>query len=249
MSDSGNITLEVSVPSIGNTFPSNNNYYSRQEGLRDLTRSSKLISDEVVGISKRVEETASQVNDERLEQATDRLKKAATIKIDDSNPEEAGEAIQNIEMAKKLLAHVRKDNQRALRRIDLEKVIEYNAGLKELMTATETQSFESLIITARRAIDNNSYDFEGHLNDLRQRNFDVLWRQDWFVIDRFNWLEKDSYLFPDANEHAQLVDLGRIALREDDIQKLRVIVSEMDSIRLKTGSDEEMLASVNIVRV
>jgi len=59
---------------------------------------------------------------------------------------------------------------------------------------TETSSFDSLVKTAQRAIDNNSNDFESHLDDLRGRNFMILWRQDWFVIDRFKWLAQDTYL-------------------------------------------------------
>ena len=73
---------------------------------------------------------------------------------------------------------------------------------------TEASSFDNLVKTAQRAIDNNSGDFESHLDDLRSRNFMILWRQDWFVIERFKWLAEDTYLFPDAREHAQLVAAG-----------------------------------------
>jgi molecular chaperone DnaK len=41
--DSGNIVLEISVPSIGGSFHSGRNFYSRQEGQIDYTKASKLI--------------------------------------------------------------------------------------------------------------------------------------------------------------------------------------------------------------
>lgn len=76
----------------------------------------------------------------------------------------------------------------------------------------------------------------------------ILWRQDWFIIDRFKWLAEDSYLFPDAREHAQLVALGTEALRANDMDKLRGVVAHLDSIRIGSTGEDEMLATVNIVR-
>jgi molecular chaperone DnaK len=81
--------------------------------------------------------------------------------------------------------------------------------VREHARPTEANAFDNLAKTAQRAIDNNSGDFEAHLDDLRSKNFMILWRQDWFVIDRFKWLSKDSYLFPDAREHAQLSNMGQ----------------------------------------
>jgi molecular chaperone DnaK len=76
----------------------------------------------------------------------------------------------------------------------------------------------------------------------------ILWRQDWFVIDRFKWLATDTYLFPDAHEHAQLANAGAQALKANDIDKLRNVVIHLDSIRIGSGSSDEMVAGANIVR-
>ena len=86
------------------------------------------------------------------------------------------------------------------------------------------------------------------MDELRGKNFIILWRQDWFVIDRFKWLANDTYLFPDAREHAQLVSLGAEALKANDINKLRAVVAQLDSIRIGPGGDDEMMAGANIVR-
>jgi hypothetical protein len=40
----------------------------------------------------------------------------------------------------------------------------------------------------------------GRTEDSPGRNLMILLRQDWFVIDRFNWLAQDVYLFPDQCE-------------------------------------------------
>jgi molecular chaperone DnaK len=76
----------------------------------------------------------------------------------------------------------------------------------------------------------------------------ILWRQDWFVIDRFKWLAQNAHFFPDRREHATLVTAGTEALKADDIDKLRAVVAQLDSIRVGSSGDDEMMASVNIVR-
>ena len=43
--DSGNIIMEVSVPSIRGSFHSGRNYYSRQEGQIDYSKASKLVQE------------------------------------------------------------------------------------------------------------------------------------------------------------------------------------------------------------
>ena len=101
--------------------------------------------------------------------------------------------------------------------------------------------------TAQRAIDNNSGDFESHLDELRGKNFMILWRQDWFVIDRFKWLSEDAFLFPDANEHAELCKIGRQALQANDIDKLRQVVAHLDSTRVGTAGEDDMVAGSNIL--
>ena len=120
--------------------------------------------------------------------------------------------------------------------------------MREHARPTEANAFDNLVKTAQRAVDNISGDFESHLDDLRGKNFLILWRQDWFVIDRFKWLAQDAYLFPDASQHTQLVATGVEALKANDIDKLRSIVVLLDSLRIGSSGDNEMMADANIVR-
>ena len=113
---------------------------------------------------------------------------------------------------------------------------------------TEATSFDNLVKTAQRALENNGSDFESHLDDLRSRNFMILWRQDWFVIDHFKRLAQASYLFSDAREHAQLAAVGTEAIKANDIDKLRAVVGQLISIQVGSAGDDDMMAGANIVR-
>ena len=247
--DSGNIILEVSVPSISGSFQSGRNFYSSQEGKLDYTSQAKNIQEQSEQTLQRLDEMASKVDDTRLEQAREKLESAGTIKSGEADPETAKQAMDNVQEAKRLLALTRKEHLKEIRQLELDKAVAFfDKVVRQHARPTEESSFDNLVKTAQRALENPSGDFESHLDDLRSRNFMILWRQDWFVIDRFKWLAQDTHLFPDSREHAQLVTVGAEALKANDIDKLRAVVVNLDSIRVGSAGDDDMMAGANIVR-
>jgi len=247
--DSGNIVLEVTVPSIGGSFRSGRNLYARQEGQIDYTDASKQVAEQSEQALQRLEDMASKIDDPRLDQARKKLNQAATLKSGETDPETAKQAMDDIQEARRLLAQTRKAHLKEIRQLDLDKAVEFfDKAVRRHAKPSEESAFDNLAKTAQRAIENSSSDFESHLDELRGKNFIILWRQDWFVIDRFKWLAEDSYLFPDTREHAKLVSMGMEALKANDIDKLRDVVAHLDSARIGTAGDDEMLAAANIVR-
>jgi molecular chaperone DnaK len=247
--DSGNIILEVSVPSISGSFESGRNLYSSQEGKVDYTNQAKNIHEQSDQTVQRLDEMASRVDDPRLEQAREKLQQASAIRSDETDPETAKQAMDNVQEAKRLMALVRKEHLKDIRQLELDRTVEvFNKAVRQYARPTEASSFDNLVKTAQRAIDNPSSDFESHLDELSGRNFMILWRQDWFVIDRFKWLAQHTYLFPDAREHAQLVAVGNEALKASDIDKLRATVAHLSSIRIGSVGVDEMTANANIIR-
>lgn len=249
MLDSGNIVLEVSVPSISGSFSSSRNFYSSQEGKLDYTKQARNIKEQSEHTLGRLEEMASKVDDPRLEQARQKLEQASSIRTGEADPETAKQAMDDVQEAKRLLALTREEHLKDIRQLELDRVVDFfDKAVRQHSRSTEASSFDNLVKTAQRAIDNNGNDFESHLDDLRGRNFMILWRQDWFVIERFKWLSEDAYLFPDAHEHAQLVAAGAGALKANDIDKLRAVVIHLDSIRIGSAGEDDMMVGTNILR-
>jgi molecular chaperone DnaK len=247
--DSGNIKMQVSVPSIGGLFNTGRNFYSPQDGQIDYTKASKLVEDQSEQAMARLDEMASKIDDPKLDQAREKLEQAESMKPGETDPETAKQAMENVQEAKRLLALARKEHLKEIRQLELDKAAGFfDSNVREHARPTEANAFDNLAKTAQRSIDNNSFDFESHLDELRSKNYFILWRQDWFVIDRFKLLAEYSYLFPDANEHAQLVVAGSEALKSNDIDKLRSAVIELDSIRIGSVGEDDMMASTNIIR-
>ena len=192
---------------------------------------------------------ATKIDDPRLNQAREKLEQASSLKAGESDPESAKQAMDNVQEARRLLAEARKAHLKEIRQLELDKAIEFfEKAVRQYARPTEESAFDNLAKTAQRSIDKSNSDFEAHLDDLRGKNFMVLWRQDWFVIDRFKWNAQDSFLFPDATEHARLVELGMEALKANDIDKLRDVVAHLGSIRISSAGADDLMAGANIVR-
>ncbi len=249
VTDSGNIVIEVLVPSIGGAFCSQRNFYSTQEGQIDYTQASKRIAEEAALMNQRLNEMTSKVRDHRLDKAKEKLENALKADVHGGDMESSKQAMDNIHDIKRLLANTRKDHIKTIRQMELDSnVAFFNEVVHAYARTSEAMAYQNLSATAQRSIDSNSADFESHLDEMRGKCFLILWRQDWFVIDRFKHRAAAAHLFPDAREHAQLVESGRQALMQNDIDGLREIVFQLDRSRIGHSADEDMLAASNILR-
>jgi molecular chaperone DnaK len=247
--DSGNIVLEVTVPSIGATFPGGRNFYSRQAGQIDYTSAAKQVHEDAESVRSRIEAVTAKVDNAKLDDALERLNQATALEKGESDPETTKQAMDRVLEAKKLLAEVRKEHLKEIRQLDLDRCVSFfEEHVRQYARPTEGNSFDNLVRTAQRSIDSNSTDFESHLAQLRGKNFEILWRQDWFVVDWFKRLAEEPHLFPDRRQHAELVAVGAEAVKADDMEKLRRVVYELDAVKIGSGAEDEMFATANIVR-
>lgn len=246
--DSGNIVLQVHVPAIEGSFNSGRNFYSRQEGQIDFGKAEDLIRGEAQSLSARLEQFAGRVPDQDLDPVRQRVAKAgAAARSDD--PEVAKHASETLQEAKRLLAKARQKHLRAIREIELEQVSEFfNGGLRALARPSEVEAFDAAARAAEAALPKLDGRFEEILETMRGRAFVVLWRQDDFVIARFEYFVESPHLFSDETQYAQLNRLGRHAVDRRDIEGLRRILGEMEEIRIGGGDEVELAMSSNIVR-
>jgi len=246
--DSGNLIMEVSIPAIGGSFGIRN-LYSCESAGRDYTADAKRTIDESDQVLERIEAISTQVDDTKLEKAKDKLSKAASLNPEEDDPEECKKAADDVLEAKQLLAQTRQEHLKEIRQMDLDHITAFiQEQILPLTKPVEASTYQNLLRTAQGSIDRNDSSFERYLDGLRSKNAEILWRQDWFVIDRFKEMVDEPYLFHDQQKYQSLVKLGQQAIHQDDIQKLRGILGELYGIRIGSVSEDEMLAVANIVR-
>ncbi len=247
--DSGNIIIEVSVPCIRGTFHSGKNFYSRQEGQLDYTAAAALVVEEGERTLNRVDEINEVVDNPKLEKARQKLESAVSLDPEEAETEKSQEAMENVLEARRLLAQVRKEHLKEIRQIDLDGVVSFfDKHIRQHARPSEASAFDNLAKTAQRSIDRNDKDFEHHLDEMKGKNFEILWRQDWFVIERFKWMVSSPHLFADKHRFAELAKIGTQLMRSDDIEKLRAVVAQLSMIQIGSGPDNEMFDVANIIR-
>ena len=150
MHDSGGIVLEVSVPSIGATFHSGRNYYSRQEGQFDFSADAERVKENGEEALRRLDEISEKIDDPKLEQARSKLERAAALDPDEPESERAQEAMAGVEEARRLLGEVRKTNLKDIRQIELNRTTAlFNDHLRELALPSEENDLDNLVRTAQ----------------------------------------------------------------------------------------------------
>lgn len=248
VSDSGNVTLDVTVPSVGGAFNSGQNLYSRQEGAIDYSDASQQVHEEAERQLSRLDNMSERVDDPQIDRAREKLDQALAASTQDGNPEQSKEAMDRVLEAKRLISKIREVNLKAIRQMELEGVVDFfDEYVRQHAKPSEETQFDNAVRSAKRAIELNDSSFENYLDDLRGKNWDILWRQDSFVVAKFQSLAKSPHLFHDQAQFRQLVAVGQRAAQDDDMQKLRDVVSMMGAIRIHLGGDDGMSEGANII--
>jgi len=247
--DSGCIILEVSVPCIGGTFQSGRNFYSWQAGQLDYTDASALVAEEGEKTLNRIDEISGIVDNPKLEQARRKLESAVSLDPQEAEIEKVQEAEQNIYKSREILHQVRKEHLKEIRQVELDGVVSFfDEYIRQYARPAEATAFDILTRTAKRSIERNDKDFEYHLGELKKRNFEILWRQDWFVVERFKSMAASPHLFADKHRFEELSKMGLQFLRSDDMDKLRQVVAQLYEIMIRSGAEDEMFEVTNIIR-
>ena len=251
VSDSVAIFMNVSVPSIGGAFESGRNFYSRQEALVDYSAAKEIILNDVEETGNRLSDISGVVSDPKLVEAKEKLAEVRAS-LDDGKqhtPEEAKQASDRILEAKRLMAEARKNNLAAVRSIELENLKSYfDEHLLDDARQSEITSIENLHKSSTRVISKPSGEFEALLEEMRTLIFGILWRQDWFVLDRYRKYKQSPYNFADPAKYSQLISRGDSALAANDLETVKEVVYMLSALKLGSSDEREMFSSSNIVR-
>jgi len=246
--DSGKMSISVTVPSVSGTFNPGHDFYSRQEGQRNFLNEGKIVHEDNERVLDRIEAFSNKVNDERLDDLREKLIETREMSLKEGDPESIKQAHENVLESKRILAKVRKDHLKEMRQVELDGITAFfQEYVNEYAKDTEITAFNNMRKTAKRGIDTNSSEFENYLEEMKEINWHILWREDWFVVDTFQRLSKEEDLVTDRTMFQELVGAGVDALQRDNIEELRKIVFQIYQIKLTHTSHEDIYLPVNII--
>jgi len=247
MSDSGTIRIELSIPCIGAIF-SNKNFYSRTEGQIDLSDIEKII-DDGYKLLERIETIAEIIDHPDLNNAKKKAETATLLNSESNDLEDIQKASNELLEAKKLLSSARQKNLKEIRSFDLSICQNFFINhVKKYANQAEIDVFDNLVKTAKRSIERNETDFENILNEIKGKNFSILWRQDWFVIDYFNRMIAYKNNFSNKEKLEELKNIGFEYIKNDQVNELRKVVAELSMFEIVESFGEGMFDEANIIR-
>jgi molecular chaperone DnaK len=247
--DSGHIDVRFSVPSIGGTFRSDKNFYSRQEGQVDYASAASDVVSSGRKTLSRLHEIKMVIDDPRLSSARNKIEAAVALDQDETDVERIQAADEDIRAAKQLLSQVREEHLREIRGLDLDKVVSvFEKDLREYATPSEAADFDNLATTARRSIDRDDADFEFYFSKLESMNFGIQWRQDWYIVELFKRWTAIPQIFIDRRRFDELVVQGKELMASGDAEKLREVMMELLKLIPGVGPDINMSDVTNIIR-
>ncbi len=250
MLDSGNIILNVSIPSIGTSIDSDRNFYSPQEGQIDYSTSTEKVISDTEKLSDRIEFIEDKgIKDSNIIDIRDKINKIKNLVSESDDIEKNQEAQERLLEAKKLLAKIKKKHIKEVREIDLADMSDFfDRRVRPYAKKSEIESFEALRRSAKRDIERNNRNFENSIEEIRYLNFDVLIRQDWYVIDRFKYAANTHYNYSDKSVYKLLIIRGENMIRANDIDGLRKVLFELAKIRIVDDNDYLLLDEINIIK-
>ena len=222
VSDSGRISLEASVPYIAATFKGNN-LYSRQEGAV-LNR--KEIASAAEKLVAEIQDMLTRIPENELYDAKRKAQNAANARhLRDDDVEQIQKADNDLLEARKISDRYRRDNKKLIREIRIEREYRfYKANIADYADPNEAQEIENYFRIARQALEQDGRYLEDILTDIGRANFRIMWKQDWYVIRRYQGMTDGSEEYTDAERYEELKERGDKFLSDGNIEALRGII-------------------------
>ncbi len=249
MLDSGNIILDISVPSIGSTFNSGKNFYSRQEGMIDFSKDNQALEKDAHQIRERIKELQEVISDPKLDQAKSKVDFVLDQCIDANDSELAQEASEKLLEAKKLLNQVNKEHFKTIREDELERVTAQARKLLEESpqgSRADLVKLDQLTAKARSAINHSNNSFETILQEIKSLMNIYMLNDFDFLQGYFSYLVSTNQVeFEDQVEFKLLAIKGIAAIESNDVKKLRQVVIAMTRLTQSSTDDiPEDLANI-----
>lgn len=249
--DSGAITIQVSIPSVRGTFGKGHNFYSWQkEGFdfSDRSATSGVIEEANLAL-KCLSELRGIVDEPRLAQIQGYLKTIADIESGDADPERLQEVMETVLEARRAIGRFKNDHMEEMRQIEFDKVMQTidRGHVRKCASTIEARTLDNLLQTVQQSLSRKDRDFDEYMRELWDICFEILWRQDWFIVHRFERMSASPDRFSDIDKFQSLVSQGRAYIEAGDIQSLKGVVFQLFDIQ--TNRSERLEADVaNILR-
>ncbi|MBQ6296828.1 MAG: Hsp70 family protein [Selenomonadaceae bacterium] len=249
LDDAGSINLEIDIPSVNESFYKN--FYSREEGQVNFDKAAIKLNTDGRNLLEQVRDIGKAIKDnadyEKLQQAGEIASTAINANQTDNDREELKHIEENLQAAKKILADIRERNRESIRREDLDGWRDYYEDyIKKFAKTQEITQLENLFDRAETLIERDDSAYDDTVREIDYLCWKIkFYRDDEFVVYRFNRITKNPGDFDDQATFYRLVQAGKNAITQKDFKALRDIFWDIVDLR---GSKGDELLTANIIK-
>jgi ElaB/YqjD/DUF883 family membrane-anchored ribosome-binding protein len=231
-SDSGNVDIKISVPSVGITLDGKN-FYNRLSGQINFQNDADKIVDDANEVLEMIDEISGNIYDDKLDTLKEKI--GAYVEKDTLDAEDAQALFEFTQEAKKTVASFMRENKQVVWQQKLDSALDTFESLASQATAAQKQQVEKLKVSIQSAIDANSETAEKLIDELEKINGKILTSDISFV---FAVMREHPEMFTNPALYRQLIAQGMQALARGDQGELREVVARLAQIMVRREGSE-----------
>lgn len=228
--DSGNIEIKITVPSVGITL-SGENFYNRLSGQIDFDSDSDKVIDEAQEVLGKLDEFNENIFNDNLDKSADEIRKY--VDRDDLSAEDLQTLFELTQKGKGVVAKYMRENKTTVWQKDLDDTMEQFATFEQNATPAQAKQIRSLQENIQKAIDANSDKAEKYLEELHKILMQIMLSNDEVFILIFKIMVDSPQDFSNPVLYRQLVAQGLECVQNNDMNGLRNVVARLSQIKIQ----------------
>ncbi len=246
-SDSGNIEIKITIPSVGITEVKDS--YDRLSGQIDFNHDAEKVLNEAQEILDKLEELTENQFDVKLNEAKEQIY-TYLDRGDELTAEELQALFELVQASKGVIADFMQQNRSTVWQEKLNSIVKDYSAFSKNATPVIAKQFNNLRENAQRAIDANSPTAETLLQQLYELFVTVMFSNDETYLAIFADMAQNPQDFTNPALYRQLINQGMQCVQKNDISELKNIVSRLAQImvRREGSAIDKMLRSTGITK-
>ena len=247
-SDSGNVDVKVTVPSVGITL-TGENFYNRLSGQIDYENDLEEIINDAQEVLKKIEDMQENLYDVKLETSANQII-ALLDKSDELSAEDAQALFECTQASKGVVASFMRENQTTILQKKLDEAEELLETFKECGTPAQIKQANQLLESTRKALNVNSPSAEKYLKELNSTITQIMFNNDTVYIALFHAMAENPQDFTHPEMYRRLIAKGNDCIRNNDLEELKNTIAKLAQIRIvqKDSDIENMLKGSGITK-
>ena len=249
--EGGALSITAKAPGVRQVFGSYKDFYRHLEGALNFRdrEAAEVVRQDARELRKKVVSAQNHVDDDRLRKALVHLDEVEEMQADETDPETIKGHYEILMKAKDLFGNSYKDHKctHLQAEVDLCRTRWADEAASWAEEGTKKR-VAKLLDAARKAAAEESDECLDRIADIRRETWDVLWKEDWYIIRLFKWLretiEKRGGM---GREGSSLIKQGERLMEKDEVMRMRGVVVQMHRlVHGGSGKAPPLLAPVNI---